>query len=84
MCLEHCERIFAICGDIPVDGHAVSKLYTSGRHFCEVHGYEVVEAGQGEAASTGQACFNAASRNSVLGGLAGAFASLAALLGAAR
>ena len=61
MCLEHCERIFAICGDTPVDGYAVSSLYKSGRHFCEVHGYEVVDPGPGE--TLGQTCFNAAMRH---------------------
>jgi len=75
MCLEHCERIFAICGDTPVDGHAVSKLYSSGRHFCEVHGYEVVDP-EGGTASSGLTCFSAASRAGVLGWAASAFAAL--------
>lgn len=83
MCLEHCERIFAICGETPVDGHPVSTLYSSGRHFCEVHGYEVVEAA-GEGETGGPACFNSAHRNGILGGMAGAFAALALLLGAPR
>merc|ERR1712196_272045 len=81
VCAEHCERVFSICGDTPVDGHAVSTLYRSGKHFCEAHGYRVADRLAG---SGGKTCFNSSTRSRHLGwggiALAGMLAVVKALL----
>jgi len=76
ICAEHCDRIFAICGDTPVDGHAVSTLYTSGKHFCEVHGYHVLDQSDSDDGDgTSPQCFNSGNRNHALA-LGAAFITL--------